>query len=48
MGIVPDVATPALALVLAVPVTIVLANVIAVVPGWLAGRVRPAVALRAE
>jgi hypothetical protein len=48
MGIVPDVATPALALVVAVPATIVVANLVALIPGWLAGRVRPAVALRAE
>jgi hypothetical protein len=48
MGIVPDVATPALALVLAVPVTILAANLIAVVPGWLAGRVRPSAVLRTE
>jgi ABC-type antimicrobial peptide transport system permease subunit len=48
LGIVPSVATPAVALVVAVPVTILLANALAVIPGWLAGRVRPAVALRAE
>jgi ABC-type antimicrobial peptide transport system permease subunit len=48
LGIVPEVSTPALALLLAVPATILLANLIAVVPGWLAGRVRPAVALRSE
>jgi ABC-type antimicrobial peptide transport system permease subunit len=48
MGIVPDVATPALALLLAIPATIVVANLLAVVPGWLAGRIRPAVALHAE
>ena len=41
----PDVVTPALPLLLALPVTLLLANAIAVVPGWLAGRVRPAVAL---
>jgi predicted lysophospholipase L1 biosynthesis ABC-type transport system permease subunit len=48
MGIVPDISTPSLALVLAVPATIVVANLIAVIPGWLAGRIRPAVALHAE
>jgi hypothetical protein len=48
MGVVPDVVTPAVTLALAVPATLVLVNLIAVVPGWLAGRVRPGVALRAE
>jgi hypothetical protein len=48
MGIVPDVSTPALALLLAIPATVVIANLIAVGPGWMAGRIKPAVALRAE
>lgn len=48
MGIAPDVVTPGLALLLAAPATLLLVNVIALVPGWLAGRVTPAVALRAE
>jgi ABC-type lipoprotein release transport system permease subunit len=48
MGVVPDVVTPAVTLAVAIPATLVLLNLIAVVPGWLAGRVRPAVALRAE
>jgi hypothetical protein len=48
LGIVPDPATPALALALALPVTLVLANLMAVVPGLMAGRVQPAVALRSE
>ena len=48
MGVVPDVVTPAVALVVALPTTLLLVNLIAVVPGWLAGRVRPGVALRAE
>ena len=48
MGVVPDVVTPAVALAVALPATLLLVNFIAVVPGWLAGRVKPAVALRAE
>lgn len=48
LGIVPDPVTPSLALVVALPASILLANLIAVIPGVLAGRVPPAVALRAE
>jgi ABC-type antimicrobial peptide transport system permease subunit len=48
LGIVPDPATPAFELAIAVPVTIVLANLMALVPGLIAGRIRPAVALRTE
>ena len=48
LGIVPEVSTPVLALLVAVPFTLVVANVLALVPGWMAGRVKPAVALRAE
>ncbi|MEY2478608.1 MAG: putative transport system permease protein [Actinomycetota bacterium] len=47
MGIVPDVVTPP-ALLMAAPATILLVNLIGLVPGWLAGRIRPGVALRAE
>ncbi|MEY2477555.1 MAG: putative transport system permease protein [Actinomycetota bacterium] len=48
LGIVPDPATPSLALVIALPSSVLLANLIAVIPGMLASRVAPAVALRAE
>jgi predicted lysophospholipase L1 biosynthesis ABC-type transport system permease subunit len=48
LGIVPDPATPALQLLVAFPATILLANLMAVIPGLLAGRIRPAVALRTE
>jgi ABC-type lipoprotein release transport system permease subunit len=48
MGIVPDVVTPGIALLVAGPATLLVINLIAVVPGWLAGRIRPGVALRAE
>ncbi|MEY2568146.1 MAG: putative transport system permease protein [Actinomycetota bacterium] len=48
LGIVPEPATPALPLVIALPATVLLANLIAVLPGALAARARPALALRAE
>jgi ABC-type lipoprotein release transport system permease subunit len=48
LGIVPDVVTPAFPLLIAAPATLLLVNLIGLIPGWLAGRVRPAVALRAE
>jgi hypothetical protein len=48
LGIVPEPATPAVELIVALPATVLLANAIAVVPGLLAARARPAVALRAE
>jgi predicted lysophospholipase L1 biosynthesis ABC-type transport system permease subunit len=48
LGIVPDPVTPALQLLVAFPASILLANLMAVVPGLLAGRVPPALALRAE
>lgn len=48
LGIVPEPATPLALLVIAVPVTVLLANLIAIVPGVMAARARPATALRAE
>jgi len=42
----PDVPLPLI--LLAIPATLLLANLIATSPGWTAARVRPAVALRAE
>ena len=48
LGIVPDVATPVVGVVLVGPAMVLIANLIALVPGWLAGRIPPAVALRAE
>ena len=48
LGIVPDVSTPVVGVVLVGPAMVLIANLIALVPGWLAGRVPPAVALRAE
>jgi predicted lysophospholipase L1 biosynthesis ABC-type transport system permease subunit len=48
LGIVPDVATPFVGVLLVGPATVLIANLIALVPGWLAGRVPPAVVLRTE
>jgi len=48
LGTLPDPVTPSLRLLLAIPAAIVLANVIAVVPAVMAGRMKPAPALRAE
>lgn len=48
LGIVPDVVTPTLALALAAPATLVVVNLIALLPGRVAGRVPPAVVLRTE
>jgi hypothetical protein len=48
LGVAPDVVVPALLLLSAVPVTIVLAGLVAVVPGLSARRLSPAAALRAE
>ena len=48
LGLVSEPVTPVPSVALIAPATIVLANLVAVVPGWLAGRIQPAVALRAE
>lgn len=48
LGVPPQPALPALAVVLLVPATLLLANVIAVVPGRAAARTRSTVVLRAE
>jgi hypothetical protein len=48
LGIVPDVATPLVGVLLAGPAMVLIANLLALVPGWLAGRVPPAVVLRTE
>ena len=47
-GVAPQADVPPSLVLLAVPVTLLLANLIAAWPGWTAARVRPAVALRAE
>jgi hypothetical protein len=48
LGVVSDVVTPVGISVLVVPAAIVLANVVAALPGWTAARTRPAPVLRAE
>ena len=48
LGVVPETVTPIGLTLLIVPASIVLANLIAAVPGWTASRTRPAVVLRAE
>jgi ABC-type lipoprotein release transport system permease subunit len=48
LGVPPEPATPVLAILLLVPCTFLLANVVAAVPGRLAARTRPATVLRTE
>ena len=48
LGVVSEPETPLPPVLLVIPATLLVANLVAVVPGWLAGRIRPAVALRAE
>jgi MFS family permease len=48
LGVAPDVSLPVVSLVVAVPATILLANLIAAVPALLAARTHPATVLRSE
>jgi len=48
LGVVPAVAVPVLGVLLAVPVTILVANLLAVVPGRIASRLKAAPVLRSE
>jgi ABC-type lipoprotein release transport system permease subunit len=48
LGTIPDAVTPSLLLLATIPVAIVLANLIAFVPGAIAGRLRPALVLRRD
>jgi ABC-type lipoprotein release transport system permease subunit len=48
LGVVPAVAVPLISILLAVPATIVVANLLAVVPGRIASRLRPGPILRSE
>ena len=48
LGVVPDAVVPALTVLIAVPATIVVANLLAMVPGRIASRLRPATVLRTE
>ena len=48
LGVVSEPVTPLPPVLLVIPATLLVANLAAAVPGWLAGRIHPAVALRAE
>jgi putative ABC transport system permease protein len=48
LGVVPEPVLPARLLVLLAVATILVANLVAAVPAWLAARTRPAIVLRAE
>ena len=48
LGVPPEPATPSIQLLLTVPIAVLLANVIATIPGMIAGAMKPAPALRAE
>ena len=48
LGVVAEPVVPLLALLALVPLTIVVANLVAAVPAWFAGRNRPAALLRDE
>jgi hypothetical protein len=48
IGVVSEPVTPVPPVLLIIPATVLLANLIAVAPAWIAARIRPALALRAE
>jgi len=48
LGVVPDAVLPAIALLVIAPATIVVANLLALIPGRIASRLRPATVLRSE
>ncbi|MDP9073819.1 MAG: FtsX-like permease family protein, partial [Actinomycetota bacterium] len=48
LGSVSPPIVPAMAVLLVVPITVLVANLLAGAPGWSAGRVRPALAFRTE
>jgi hypothetical protein len=48
LGVAPDALTPFVALLAAIPVTVLVGNIMAAAPAWTAGRVRPSLVLRAE
>jgi ABC-type lipoprotein release transport system permease subunit len=47
-GVEPEADVPVALVLLIIPVTLILANLIAAVPGWAAARIRPALILRSE
>jgi ABC-type lipoprotein release transport system permease subunit len=48
LGVVPAAVVPAILLVVIAPATLIVANLLAVVPGRIASRLRPATVLRSE
>jgi hypothetical protein len=48
LGVASDPQLPLLGVLLFIPATLVIANAVAAVPGWVAGRLRPALVLRTE
>jgi hypothetical protein len=48
LGVLPEPAIPLTAILIAIPVALALANLIAAAPGWAAARLRPAAVLRTE
>ncbi len=48
LGVAPEPQIPLLAVLVSIPVALVIANAVAAVPGWMAGRLRPAPVLRTE
>jgi hypothetical protein len=48
LGLFPESVLPGWQVLLMIPATLLVANLVALVPGWLAGRIRPAAALRTE
>jgi FtsX-like permease family len=48
LGVVPEAVTPVAFTAALVPAAILLANLIAVLPGWTAARIQPAIVLKAE
>jgi len=48
LGVVPDAVVPVLAVLLAVPATVLVANLLAVIPGRIASRLKPSSVLRSE
>ncbi len=48
LGVAPDPQVPILAVLVFIPVALAIANAVAAVPAWVAGRLRPATVLRSE
>ena len=44
----PDALTPLVALLVAIPVTVVVGNIMAAIPAWTAGQIQPSRVLRQE